>query len=75
MPATDGAERRLLVVGDSDSYVKWGAALASTLPGEWTTRLVVIASPVQPSERQLEHALDGTRFAPGDARIRPLDGR
>ncbi|GAA1056130.1 hypothetical protein GCM10017608_33710 [Agromyces luteolus] len=73
-PTTDAAKRRLLVVGDSDSYVKWGAALASTLPGEWTSRLVVVASPVQPSERQLEHALDGTRFAPADARILPLEG-
>lgn|GEM_PF-317344 len=72
---TDAAERRLLVVGDSDSYVKWGAALASTLPVEWTSRLVVVASPVQPSARQLEHALDGTRFAPADARVLPLDGR
>ncbi len=74
-PATDAAGRRLLVVGDADSYVKWGAALASTLPGEWTSRLVVVASPVQPSPRQLEHALDGTRFAPADVRIVPLDGR
>ncbi len=72
---TDAAERRLLVVGDSDSYVKWGAALASTLPGEWTSRLVVVASPVQPSPRQLAHALAGTRFAPADARVLPLDGR
>ncbi|GAA1060275.1 hypothetical protein GCM10009573_17010 [Agromyces bracchium] len=72
---TDAAARRLLVVGDSDSYVKWGAALASTLPGEWESRLVVVGSPVQPSARQLEHALDGTRFATADARFVPLDGR
>lgn len=71
----DGASRRLLVVADADSYVKWGAALASTLPPGWTTRLVVIASPVQPSPRQLAHALAGTRFGPADVRIVPLDGR
>ncbi len=74
-PVPDDTARRLLVVGDSDSYVKWGAALASTLPREWTSRLVVVASPVQPSGRQLEHALDGTRFAPGDVRFLPLEGR
>ncbi len=72
---TDVAAQRLLVVGDSDSYVKWGAALASTLPGQWESRLVVVGSPVQPSARQLEHALDGTRFAPTDVRFVPLDGR
>ncbi len=72
---TDATTRRLLVVGDSDSYVKWGAALASTLPGEWTSRLVVVASPVQPSARQLEHALDATAFAPHDVDVVPLDGR
>lgn len=70
----DGASRRLLVVADADSYVKWGAALATTLPPGWTTRLVVVASPVQPSARQLAHALAGTSFAPSDVRIVPLDG-
>ncbi|GAA2046136.1 hypothetical protein GCM10009819_37350 [Agromyces tropicus] len=72
---TDAVERRLLVVGDADSYVKWGAALASTLPEPWRVRLVVVASPVQPSARQLAHALDGTRFAPDEVRTVPLDGR
>jgi hypothetical protein len=65
--ATDAAKRRLLVVADSDSYVKWGAALASTLPAHWTAQLVVITSPVQPSRRQLAAALAGTRFTPLDA--------
>jgi hypothetical protein len=73
--ARDPHLRRLLVVADSDSYVKWGAALASTLPADWTSRLVVVGSPVQPSARQLAHALDGTRFAPADVRMRELEGR
>lgn len=71
----DGASRRLLVVADADSYVKWGAALASTLPPAWTTRLVVVASPVQPSARQFAHALAGTSFAPSDVRVVTLGGR
>ena len=71
--ATDAAKRRLLVVADSDSYVKWGAALASTLPAHWSAQLVVIASPVQPSRRQLAAALAGTRFTPADAAVVQLD--
>jgi hypothetical protein len=70
---TDAASRRLLVVADSDSYVKWGAALASTLPAGWTARLVVIASPVQPSPRQLADALAGTAFTTDAAHLRHLD--
>lgn len=69
----DPQGRRLLVVADSDSYVKWGAALASTLPAAWETRLVVIASPVQPSERQLADALAGTAFTTDAALARHLD--
>jgi len=71
--ATDAASRRLLVVADSDSYVKWGAALASTLPQAWHVQLVVLASPVQPSVTQLEHALAGTRFTPARTRVVHLD--
>lgn len=70
---TDAASRRLLVVADSDSYVKWGAALASTLPPSWTSRLVVLQSPVMPSGRQLVDVLAGTRFTPADAEVRHLD--
>ncbi|MFD4420669.1 DUF6716 putative glycosyltransferase [Agromyces sp. NPDC058484] len=69
----DAATRRLLVVADSDSYVKWGAALASTMPATWTTSLVVLASPVLPSRRQLADALAGTRFTTGDVHVLHLD--
>ncbi|MGR2753618.1 DUF6716 putative glycosyltransferase [Agromyces arachidis] len=69
----DPQARRLLIVADSDSYVKWGAALASTLPAEWTAQLVVIASPVQPSARQLADALAGTAFTTDVVRVRHLD--
>ena len=67
----DAAAWRLLVVADSDSYVKWGAALASTLPSTWAIRLVILASPVMPSGRHLADALAGTRFASGDVRESP----
>ncbi|KQX07836.1 hypothetical protein ASC59_08955 [Leifsonia sp. Root1293] len=62
----------MLVIGDSDSYVKWGAALASGLPAAWAVEIVVLASPVQPSARQLEDALAGSAFTPGQVRVRHL---
>ncbi|MWC00401.1 DUF6716 putative glycosyltransferase, partial [Agromyces seonyuensis] len=69
--ASGGRRRRLLVLGDSDSYVKWGAALASRLPPHWDASLSVMATPVAPSERQLAVALAGTRFDADS--VRPLD--
>ena len=64
----------LLVVADTDSYVKWGAALASQLPTDaWRMRLVVLATPAQPSARQLRVALAGSRFVPADVDVVELD--
>ena len=64
----------LLVVADTDSYVKWGAALASQLPTDaWRMRLVVLATPAQPSARQLRVALAGSRFVPTDVDVVELD--
>lgn len=48
---------RVLAIADSDSYVKWGAALLSHAPKEWDRRMVVLASPVLPSADQLLSAL------------------
>jgi Putative glycosyltransferase (DUF6716) len=58
----------LLVVADTDSYLKWGAALASQLPEAWTSELVLVQTPAVPSARQRRVALAGTRFSPADAR-------
>ncbi|MFE6965907.1 DUF6716 putative glycosyltransferase [Agromyces sp. NPDC057679] len=66
--------RRLVVVADSDSYVKWGAAFASRLPAGWAAELVLVTTPVLPSERQLSAALDGTVFSRGAVRRLSLDG-
>ena len=64
----------LLVVADTDSYVKWGAALASQLPQDaWRVRVVVLATPAQPSARQLRVALAGSRFAPAEIDVVELD--
>ena len=51
---------RVLVFTDSDSYVKWGAALASRLPPSWHVRLVVARGSAEPSPRQVSEAVAGT---------------
>ncbi len=53
------AQVRILTVADSDSYVKWGAALLDRAPAGWEKSLVVLASPVLPSAEQLSAALAG----------------
>ncbi|MCU1526148.1 MAG: hypothetical protein JWO18_3042, partial [Microbacteriaceae bacterium] len=50
---------RILTVADSDSYVKWGAALLARAPAEWEKSLLVLATPVLPSAEQLSAALVG----------------
>ncbi len=56
---------KVVGVVDSDSYVKWGAAMLGRAPADWQTSLVVIRTPALPSARQLESALAGTPFAAG----------
>jgi hypothetical protein len=65
------AARRLLVVSDSDSYTKWGAALASSLPEGWQAELALLLTDVLPSRRQLAAALAGTTWAEPDQRHGP----
>ncbi|MET4781768.1 DUF6716 putative glycosyltransferase [Glaciihabitans sp. UYNi722] len=50
---------RILTVADSDSYVKWGAALLERAPADWEKSLLVLATPVLPSAEQLNAALVG----------------
>ncbi|GAA1810188.1 DUF6716 putative glycosyltransferase [Agromyces neolithicus] len=57
---------RLLVLADSDSYVKWGAAFASRIPEGWRAELVILSTPVAPSDRQLRAALAGSAFDVSD---------
>ncbi|BDZ63745.1 DUF6716 putative glycosyltransferase [Agromyces mangrovi Wang et al. 2018] len=79
-----GRSRRMLVVADSDSYLKWGASLAWTLPGplrpgsgvpgSWRVQVVLLDSPVLPSARQVRVALDGTACSLDALRVVDLDG-
>lgn len=51
---------RLLAVADTDSYVKWGAALAGRAPAGWRRELFVLDTPVTVSDTQLAAALSGS---------------
>jgi hypothetical protein len=57
---------KVIAVADSDSYVKWAAAMLAALPAAWPTRLVIVATVKQPSEGQLASALAGSGIAPAD---------
>ncbi len=62
----------VLAIADSDSYVKWGAALLGQAPGHWRGSLIVLASPVLPSADQLAAALSGTEETIGSPPILDL---
>ncbi len=51
---------RVVGVADTDSYVKWTAALLGGAPPEWETSLVVLETPLVVSDRQLASALSGS---------------
>lgn len=44
---------RMISVADSDSYLKWTQATASRLPAGWTSELIVVRNPTQPSPAQI----------------------
>lgn len=51
---------RIVALADSDSYVKWGAALIGSLPGDGERELLVVDSPIVVSDAQLAAALVGS---------------
>jgi hypothetical protein len=51
---------RVVALADSDSYVKWGAALAGTLGPSWERELLIIETPMVVSDAQLAAALAGS---------------
>lgn len=60
---------RVLCFSDSDSFLKWGVHLVDAMPAHWSTRLIVIRGSATPSVRQIETAVEGTRFSAADVRI------
>jgi hypothetical protein len=59
----------ILVVADSDSYLKWGAGMLGALPAEWSAELVLLATPVAPSESQKATALAASSLRPDDVAV------
>lgn len=60
---------RVLVLADTDSYVKWGAALGDRFPDDWRVELVVARSTAVPSAAQLADGLAGTSAAGTSPRL------
>ncbi|WP_375000336.1 DUF6716 putative glycosyltransferase [Aeromicrobium sp. CTD01-1L150] len=54
---------RVLVLADTDSYVKWGAALADRFPDDWHVELLIARGAALPSPSQVADALAGTSHA------------
>lgn len=52
--------RRIVAVADTDSYVKWAAALLGTLGAQWDASLLVLETPLVVSDGQLATALAGS---------------
>ncbi|WP_430867945.1 DUF6716 putative glycosyltransferase [Demequina aurantiaca] len=50
---------RVLVLADSDSYLKWAVTRARELPSEWRVEVAVLANAVTPSARQRADAVAG----------------
>jgi len=65
---------RALALVDTDSYVKWGAALLARLPADWEREIAVVATPARPSAAQLAAALAGSGFEPSSVVETTLDG-
>jgi hypothetical protein len=57
--------RRIVALADTDSYVKWAAALLGGLGEGWDASLLVVQTPLVVSPAQLRSALSGSGLAPG----------
>jgi len=64
---------RFIAIADSDSYLKWGAAFLGALPGVTERELVLIETPVLPSDSQRAAALAVGGVAPEQLVSLPLN--
>ncbi len=65
---------RVLVVADSDSYLKWGASLLDSLPSAWISDVVVVRNPVAPVDDQIADAV-GAGAVVGRLSVRAIASR
>ena len=54
---------RIVGIADTDSYVKWTAALLGSLSDAWDARMLVLRTPLVVSDSQLEAAVAGSGLA------------
>ena len=59
-PGSERARPRVVAIADTDSYVKWAAALLGSVAGRWDASLLVLETPLVVSEPQLGAALRGS---------------
>ena len=64
---------RVVAVADSDSYVKWAAAMLGRMPADWQVSLVIVNTPKRPSRDQLVSALSGTTIDADSVVALPFD--
>ena len=63
-----GAALRVVALADTDSYVKWAAALLGSLPGGTDVRLLIVETALVVSPAQQTAALDGSGLDPSRVR-------
>ena len=61
---TDGGRPRVVAIADTDSYVKWAAALLGGVGERWDASLLVLETPLVVSDTQLASALSGSGLEP-----------
>ena len=64
---------KVLAVADSDSYVKWAAAMLGRMPADWQVSLVIVSTPKRPSRDQLVSALSGSGIGADDVVTLPFE--
>ncbi len=64
---------RVTALADSDSYLKWAAALLARMPEDWTKRIVVMRTPTLPSETQITAALAGSGIGRDRVEVHDFD--
>ncbi|MDR7190197.1 hypothetical protein J2Y46_003039 [Microbacterium sp. BE35] len=57
---SDGGRPRVVAIADTDSYVKWAAALLGGVGERWDASLLVLETPLVVSDAQLASALGGS---------------
>ena len=60
---TGDARPRVVAIADTDSYVKWAAALLGAVGERWDASLLVLDTPLVVSDAQLASALTGSGLA------------